>query len=131
MPGGTAFRAGLLVLSAQFPGQSHREVLDGAVAAAVATEHAGFDDVWFAEDHFMSYGLCPSAATLAAYVLGRTSQITVGTAVSVLSTWPAPGRVGRTGRAAGPGIRRPVLARRRARRPVGRPGGVRRRAGAV
>lgn len=54
--------------------------------AAVAAERAGFDDVWFAEHHFMSYGVCPSAATLAGYVLGRTERIVVGTAVSVLST---------------------------------------------
>jgi alkanesulfonate monooxygenase SsuD/methylene tetrahydromethanopterin reductase-like flavin-dependent oxidoreductase (luciferase family) len=78
-------RAGVLLLAAQFPGQRHGEVLDAAVRAAVAAEQAGFDDVWFAEHHFMSYGICPSAATLAAYVLGRTSRITAGTAVSVLS----------------------------------------------
>lgn len=54
--------------------------------AAVAAERAGFDDVWFAEHHFMSYGVCPSAATLAGYVLGRTERVVVGTAVSVLST---------------------------------------------
>ena len=54
--------------------------------AAVAAERAGFDDVWFAEHHFMSYGVCPSATTLAGYVLGCTERLTVGTAVSVLST---------------------------------------------
>lgn len=55
-------------------------------AAAVAAETAGFDDVWIAEHYFMSYGICPSAITLAAYLLGATHRITVGTAVSVLST---------------------------------------------
>jgi len=34
----------------------------------------------------MSYGICPSAATLAGYILGRTRRVAVGTAVSVLST---------------------------------------------
>ena len=34
----------------------------------------------------MSYGICPSAITLAGYLLGATRRITVGTAVSVLST---------------------------------------------
>jgi alkanesulfonate monooxygenase SsuD/methylene tetrahydromethanopterin reductase-like flavin-dependent oxidoreductase (luciferase family) len=53
----------------------------------VAAERAGFDDVWLAEHHFMSYGICPSAVTLAAYVLGATQRVGVGTAVSVLSTW--------------------------------------------
>ncbi|MFE0025928.1 LLM class flavin-dependent oxidoreductase [Amycolatopsis sp. NPDC059021] len=61
-------------------------MLRRSVAAAVAAERAGFDDVWFAEHHFMPYGVCPSAITLAAHVLGRTSRIDVGTAVSVLST---------------------------------------------
>jgi len=79
-------RAGVLLLAAQFPGQSPGDVLDATVQAAVAAELAGFDDVWFAEHHFMSYGVCPSAATLAAYVLGQTERIAVGTAVSVLST---------------------------------------------
>jgi len=79
------FRAGVLLLAAQFPAQSHGEVLRTAVEAAVAAERAGFDDVWFAEHHFMSYGVCPSATTLAAYVLGHTARIGVGTAVSVLS----------------------------------------------
>ena len=79
-------RAGVLLLAAQFPGQSHGDVLDATVQAALAAELAGFDDVWFAEHHFMSYGVCPSAATLAAYVLGQTERVAVGTAVSVLST---------------------------------------------
>jgi alkanesulfonate monooxygenase SsuD/methylene tetrahydromethanopterin reductase-like flavin-dependent oxidoreductase (luciferase family) len=79
-------RIGLFLLAAQFPGQTHTEVLRRTVDAAVTAEQAGFDGVWIAEHHFMSYGVCPSAATLAAYVLGRTERITVGTAVSVLST---------------------------------------------
>ena len=76
----------MLLLATRFPGQSDGEVLTTTVDAAVAAERAGFDDVWFAEHHFMSYGICPSAMTLAAFVLGRTTRITVGTAVSVLST---------------------------------------------
>ncbi|HKB29402.1 MAG TPA: LLM class flavin-dependent oxidoreductase [Streptosporangiaceae bacterium] len=79
-------RIGVFLLAARFPGQSEGEVLAATVEAAVAAERAGFDDVWLAEHHFMSYGVCPSAATLAAYVLGRTRRVVVGTAVSVLST---------------------------------------------
>ena len=82
----TALRFGLFLLAAQFPGQDHTTVLDSTVAAAVAAEEAGFDDVWVAEHHFMSYGICPSAITLAGYLLGATQRIAVGTAVSVLST---------------------------------------------
>lgn len=79
-------RIGVFLLAARFPGQSDGEVLSATVDAAIAAERAGFDDVWLAEHHFMSYGICPSATTLAAYILGRTERITVGTAVSVLPT---------------------------------------------
>jgi alkanesulfonate monooxygenase SsuD/methylene tetrahydromethanopterin reductase-like flavin-dependent oxidoreductase (luciferase family) len=75
------------LLAARFPGQSDNEVLAATVQAAIAAEQAGFDDVWLAEHHFMSYGICPSAVTLAGYVLGVTRRVTVGTAVSVLSAW--------------------------------------------
>ena len=79
-------RFGVFLLAAQFPGQDHTTVLVSTVAAAVAAEEAGFDDVWVAEHHFMSYGICPSAITLAGYLLGATRRVAVGTAVSVLST---------------------------------------------
>jgi alkanesulfonate monooxygenase SsuD/methylene tetrahydromethanopterin reductase-like flavin-dependent oxidoreductase (luciferase family) len=79
-------RIGVFLLAARFPGQSDEQVLAATVEAAVAAERAGFDDVWLAEHHFMSYGICPSAVTLAAYVLGGTRRVAVGTAVSVLST---------------------------------------------
>ena len=79
-------RFGVFLLAAQFPGPDHTTVLDSSVAAAVAAEEVGFDDVWVAEHHFISYGICPSAITLAGYLLGATRRIGVGTAVSVLST---------------------------------------------
>ena len=85
--GGSPLRIGVLLLAARFPGQSDGEVLTATVDAAIAAEKAGFDDVWFAEHHFMTYGICPSAMTLAAFTLGGTSRITVGTAVSVLPVW--------------------------------------------
>jgi alkanesulfonate monooxygenase SsuD/methylene tetrahydromethanopterin reductase-like flavin-dependent oxidoreductase (luciferase family) len=79
-------RIGVFLVAARFPGHDPGAVLAATVDAAVAAERAGFDDVWIAEHHFMSYGVCPSAATLAGYVLGRTRRIEVGTAVSVLSS---------------------------------------------
>lgn len=86
-PADTApIRVGAFMLSAQFPGQSHGEALDRTVRAAVEAERAGLDSVWLAEHHFVPYGVCPNAATLAALLLGRTRRIGVGTAVSVLST---------------------------------------------
>ena len=75
---------GAFVLAAQFPGQGHGDALRRAVRTAQTAERAGLDAVWIAEHHFVPYGTCPNAATLAAFLLGRTERITVGTAVSVL-----------------------------------------------
>ncbi|MFF3130110.1 LLM class flavin-dependent oxidoreductase [Streptomyces mirabilis] len=77
---------GSFVLAAQFPGQGQGEALHRAVRTAEVAEEAGLDAVWLAEHHFVPYGTCPSAVTLAALLLGRTSRIRVGTAVSVLPT---------------------------------------------
>ncbi|MFD3355993.1 LLM class flavin-dependent oxidoreductase [Streptomyces fradiae] len=79
-------RVGTFVPAAQFPGQGHSEALHRAVRSAEAAEEAGLDAVWLAEHHFVPYGVCPSAITLAALLLGRTRRIRVGTAVSVLPT---------------------------------------------
>ncbi len=79
-------RIGIFLVAAGFPGRPQGQVLRDCVEAIEVAEEAGFDDAWIAEHHFMSYGVCPSAATLAAVALGRTRTIGVGTAVSVLST---------------------------------------------
>ncbi|MFI7339484.1 LLM class flavin-dependent oxidoreductase [Streptomyces sp. NPDC050085] len=79
-------RVGTFVLAAQFPGQGQGEALHRAVRSAEVAEEAGLDAVWLAEHHFVPYGTCPSAITLAALLLGRTHRIRVGTAVSVLPT---------------------------------------------
>lgn len=77
-------RVGAFVLAAQFPGQGQSEPLHRAVRTAEAAEECGLDSVWLAEHHFVPYGVCPSAVTLAAMLLGHTQRIGVGTAVSVL-----------------------------------------------
>lgn len=79
-------RCGVFLLAGRFPGQDDGDALVRSADAVVAAEAAGFDDAWVAEHHFMPYGVCPSAITFAAHAAGRTSRITVGTAVSVLST---------------------------------------------
>lgn len=81
-----ALRIGTFALSAQFPGQGHAEALHRTVRTAEVAEEAGLDSVWLAEHHFVPYGVCPSAVTLAALLLGRTRRINIGTAVSVLPT---------------------------------------------
>ncbi|WP_424211752.1 LLM class flavin-dependent oxidoreductase [Streptomyces sp. BI20] len=77
-------RVGTFVLAARFPGQGAGEALHRAVRTAEMTERSGLDSVWLAEHHFVPYGVCPSAVTLAALLLGRTRRIRVGTAISVL-----------------------------------------------
>ena len=79
-------RIGSFVLAAQFPGQRHTDALHRSVRTAEVSEESGLDSVWLAEHHFVPYGTCPSAVTLAALLLGRTRRIRVGTAVSVLPT---------------------------------------------
>jgi alkanesulfonate monooxygenase SsuD/methylene tetrahydromethanopterin reductase-like flavin-dependent oxidoreductase (luciferase family) len=79
-------RCGAFLLAGQFPGQDTTAALHRSADAVVAAEAAGFADAWIAEHHFMPYGVCPSAITFAGHALGRTRTITVGTAVSVLST---------------------------------------------
>lgn len=78
-------KLGLFLLAGQFPGMTEGDALAGAVDSAVTAEQAGLDSVWLAEHHFITYGVCPSAVALAANVLGRTSRITVGTGVCMLS----------------------------------------------
>lgn len=78
-------KLGLFLLAGQFPGTTEGEALAGAVDNAVTAEEAGLDSVWFAEHHFIRYGVCPSAVTMAANVLGRTTRIGVGTGVCMLS----------------------------------------------
>ena len=76
----------MFLLAGQFPGMTQAEALGGAVDSALAAERAGLASAWVAEHHFIAYGTCPSAATFAANLLGRTHRIQVGTAVSILST---------------------------------------------
>jgi alkanesulfonate monooxygenase SsuD/methylene tetrahydromethanopterin reductase-like flavin-dependent oxidoreductase (luciferase family) len=79
-------RVGLFLLGGCFPGRSNEQALAALPRYAAAGEEYGFDDVFVAEHHFMPYGTCPSAITMAALLLGATRRIGVGTAVSVLST---------------------------------------------
>ncbi|MFD9957773.1 LLM class flavin-dependent oxidoreductase [Amycolatopsis sp. NPDC058986] len=77
-------RIGAFVFTSRYEGQTAGEVLARGVATAQAAEAAGFDDVWVTEHHFVPFGVNPSALTFAGYLLGRTSTVRVGTAVTVL-----------------------------------------------
>lgn len=75
----------LFLLAGQHPGMSHAAALHAATRYTLAAERAGYAGVWLAEHHFIPYGVCPSAVTFAAHLLGRTERITVGTAAAILS----------------------------------------------
>lgn len=76
-----------MLFTHRFEGQSATEVLGLAAEVARTAECCGFGSVWVTEHHFLSsYGINPSATTLAAFLLGRTEQIRVGTAVTILPT---------------------------------------------
>ncbi|HWD55824.1 MAG TPA: LLM class flavin-dependent oxidoreductase [Acidimicrobiales bacterium] len=77
-------RYGTFVTTGQPPGMSEGWAFDEAVAHAHAAENLGYRDVWVLEHHFTPFGLCGDALTLAAYLLGATSTIDVGTAVTVV-----------------------------------------------
>lgn len=59
----------------------HSGVFDFTLQQARLAEDCGFNDVWVTEHHFIPFGVNPSALTAAAFLLGRTSRIRVGTAV--------------------------------------------------
>lgn len=77
-------QSGAFLFTAQFPGMSHGEALGAALEYALTAERCGYSDAWITEHHFIPYGICPSAATMAGLILGRTSHLRVGTAVSLL-----------------------------------------------
>jgi alkanesulfonate monooxygenase SsuD/methylene tetrahydromethanopterin reductase-like flavin-dependent oxidoreductase (luciferase family) len=84
-PTPAVLRVDVFLLAGQFPGTAHTEALRNAVSYAVMAEEAGFDGVWIAEHHFLSYGVCPSAIALAGFLLASTRRIRVGTAACILS----------------------------------------------
>ncbi|MET1071113.1 MAG: LLM class flavin-dependent oxidoreductase [Umezawaea sp.] len=77
-------RFGILLGSRRDEGQSDADVLDRTVSLARQAEALGLDDVWVTEHHFLESVVSPSALALAAYLLGATTRINVGTAVTLL-----------------------------------------------
>jgi alkanesulfonate monooxygenase SsuD/methylene tetrahydromethanopterin reductase-like flavin-dependent oxidoreductase (luciferase family) len=75
---------GLFLNMGAFPGLSHQEILDAAISYAEAAEQLGYRDVWVSEHHFIPFGICPSALTMAGFLLGRTSRLRVGTATTLV-----------------------------------------------
>lgn len=89
MPSQQHVRWGLFLATERESGQTEGEVLDRARQLTEAAERLGVDEVWTTEHHFMPDRITPSALSLAAYLLGRTRRIGVGTAVTLLPLYPA------------------------------------------
>ena len=62
-------------------GSSQTDVFQFTLDQAKQAEALGFGELWVTEHHFIEFGLNPSALTAAAFLLGQTSRVRVGTAV--------------------------------------------------
>lgn len=76
---------GVLLFTGRHPSMPPGQALQDAVECAVSAEEAGWGEAWVTEHHFTPTLEGSSATTLAAYLLGRTTRLKVGTAASVLS----------------------------------------------
>lgn len=76
---------GVLLFAGRHDGMPPGQGLRDAVECAVGAEEAGWDEAWVTEHHFNPTVEGSSATTLAAYLLGQTTRLRVGTAASVLS----------------------------------------------
>lgn len=68
---------------ARRPGSDEQLIFTEAVECTQGAEGLGYGDVWLLEHHFTRFSLCTSAITMAAFLLGRTDRIRVGSAVTI------------------------------------------------
>jgi alkanesulfonate monooxygenase SsuD/methylene tetrahydromethanopterin reductase-like flavin-dependent oxidoreductase (luciferase family) len=71
-----------LNLGAQL-GPTPEAVFDLTRRQAQAADDLGYHDLWLTEHHFIPFGINPSALTSAAFLLGHTRRVRVGTAVAL------------------------------------------------
>ena len=72
---------GLFLNNGVFDGVDDAAALQLSVDSARLAESLGYDRLWVTEHHFIDFGVCSSALTLAGFLLGLTQRIRVGTAV--------------------------------------------------
>src|SRR5215207_2798875 len=75
---------GLFFLMQRDEAWSERAVYESTLTQMLAAESLGYHSVWFAEHHFIDYGLCPAPPVLAAFVAARTTTLRLGMGVSLL-----------------------------------------------
>jgi alkanesulfonate monooxygenase SsuD/methylene tetrahydromethanopterin reductase-like flavin-dependent oxidoreductase (luciferase family) len=74
---------GLFLNTGAWLGHTHSEVFERTSEEVALAEALGYYDVWVSEHHFIPFGINASALTLAAFLLGRTRRLRVGTAVTL------------------------------------------------
>jgi len=72
---------GLFLNNGVFESVDDAPALQLSVDSARLAESLGYDRLWVTEHHFIDFGVCSQALTLAGYLLGLTQRIRVGTAV--------------------------------------------------
>ncbi|MYC00505.1 MAG: LLM class flavin-dependent oxidoreductase, partial [Chloroflexi bacterium] len=72
---------GLFLNNGVFEHVNDAAALQLSVDSARLAESLGYDRLWVTEHHFIDFGVCSQALTLAGYLLGLTQRIRVGTAV--------------------------------------------------
>jgi alkanesulfonate monooxygenase SsuD/methylene tetrahydromethanopterin reductase-like flavin-dependent oxidoreductase (luciferase family) len=59
------------------------DVYERALARIEIMDRTGYDAVWLAEHHFTGYSVCPSVHVMAAHIAARTTNLRIGTAVTL------------------------------------------------
>ena len=81
MPSATDVSFGVLLNMGGHIGTTPDAVFDLTLRQATAAEELGYSELWVTEHHFIRFGINPSALTAAAFLLGRTTRVRVGTSV--------------------------------------------------
>ena len=64
----------------QDEGRYYQDTLD----LVIRSEQLGFDSVWLGEEHFYSFGICPSPQLFLTALARETTTLRLGTAISLL-----------------------------------------------
>jgi alkanal monooxygenase alpha chain len=74
---------GILLATARPANLTEAEVFDHVLRYALAAESYEYDTAWLMEHHFTDYAIAPDTLTMAGFLLGATSRLRIGTAVTV------------------------------------------------
>ncbi|MEM8925899.1 MAG: LLM class flavin-dependent oxidoreductase [Actinomycetota bacterium] len=78
-----SMRFGLFLNMGRNLGATPNDVIRLTIDQATMAEEHGFDELWLTEHHFIPFGINPSAITAAGFLLGHTSRLRIGTAVTL------------------------------------------------